>query len=172
MFPALEHLVEWMVQNWRTAGKKIHAHEKQLWMMLWNQLKMDVADGTAPQCFARDFLNSDSREQGIDELQAAYINGTMIKGTPPNCLAILTRKAGTDTTAITLNQLILQLALHPEVVERAHEELDRVIGNQRTPTWEDKHNLPYFRSIIKEIVRYRPITKFGMLHMVTEDDEY
>jgi cytochrome P450 len=78
-FPELEALPEWVVQNWRTEGNKIHAHEKQLWMGLWNQLKADVADGTAPPCFARDFLNSDWREQGIDELQAAYINGTMIE---------------------------------------------------------------------------------------------
>lgn len=81
-------------------------------------------------------------------------------------------QAGTDTTAITLNCLMLQLALHPEVVQKAHEELDRVIGNSRTPTWSDEPNLPYIRSIIKEIMRYRPITKAGMIHMVTEDDEY
>jgi len=70
------------VQNWRTEGKKIHEHEKQLWMGLWNQLKADVADDKAPPCFARDFLLSDWREQGIDELQAAYINGTMIEVHP------------------------------------------------------------------------------------------
>jgi hypothetical protein len=78
-FPELEYLPEKLVQNWKTEGQKIHAHEKQLWMGLWNQLKVDVADGTAPPCFAKDFLNSEWREQGIDELQAAYINGTMIE---------------------------------------------------------------------------------------------
>lgn len=82
-FPPLEHLPESLVQNWRTAGQKIHAHEKQLWMGLWNQLKVDVADGTAPPCFAKDFFNSDWRDQGIDELQAAYINGSMIEVHPP-----------------------------------------------------------------------------------------
>ena len=51
-------------------------------MGLWNQLKADVADDKAPPCFARDFLLSDWREQGIDELQAAYINGTMIEVHP------------------------------------------------------------------------------------------
>jgi cytochrome P450 len=67
---------------------------------------------------------------------------------------------------------MLQLALHPEVVQKAHEELDRVIGPSRTPNWNDEVNLPYIRGIIKEIMRYRPITKTGMVHMVTEDDEY
>ena len=67
---------------------------------------------------------------------------------------------------------MLQLALHPEVVAKAHQELDKVIGNSRTPTWDDEPSLPYTRGIIKEIMRYRPITKSGMIHMVTEDDEY
>jgi cytochrome P450 len=67
---------------------------------------------------------------------------------------------------------MLQLALHPEVVRKGQEELDRVIGIGRTPNWDDEANLPYIRSIIKEIMRYRPITKAGMIHMVTEDDEY
>jgi hypothetical protein len=79
VFNWLEYLPEFMVQNWRTVGAKLHAHERKLWMGLWNQLKSDVADGTAPSCFAKDFLNSDWKEQGIDELQAAYINGTMIE---------------------------------------------------------------------------------------------
>jgi cytochrome P450 len=65
-----------------------------------------------------------------------------------------------------------QLALHPEVVAKAQVELDRVIGKSRTPTWDDEYNLPYIRAIIKEIMRYRPITKSGQLHMLLEDDEY
>jgi cytochrome P450 len=80
--------------------------------------------------------------------------------------------AGTDTTAVTLNCLMCQLVLHPEVVQKAQEELDKVIGIGRTPTWDDEPNLPYTRAIIKEIMRYRPITKSGQLHMLTEDDEY
>ena len=159
VFNSLEYLPQFLVQNWRTVGARLHAHERKLWMGLWNQLKSDVADRSVPSCFARDFLDSDWKEQGIDELQAAYINGTMIE-------------AGTDTSAITLNCLMCQLALHPEVVAKAQAEIDRVIGKSRTPTWDDEPNLPYTRAIIKEIMRYRPITKSGQLHMLTEDDEY
>jgi cytochrome P450 len=170
VFNSLEYLPGFLVQNWRKVGHQLHAHEKKLWMGLWNQLKADVADGTAPSCFARDFLDSEWKDQGIDELQAAYINGTMIEGMFPSNFT--NEIAGTDTSAVTLNCLMCQLALHPEVVARAQEELDRVVGKRRTPTWDDEPNLPYIRAIIKEIMRYRPITKSGQLHMLTQDDEY
>lgn len=42
---------------------------------------------------------------------------------------------------------------HPEIQARAHEELDRVIGRDRWPTFEDEMNLPYIRAIIKEVLR-------------------
>ena len=40
---------------------------------------------------------------------------------------------------------------YPDVASRAQEELDRVIGRKRWPTFEDEFNLPYIRAIIKEV---------------------
>ena len=53
--------------------------------------------------------------------------------------------ASVDTTSATLQSLILALVLHPEVQEKAHEEMDRVVGQTRSPTWEDEPNLPYLQ---------------------------
>lgn len=60
-----------------------------------------------------------------------------------------------DTTQITLNSLILGLVSHPEVVQKAHEELDRVVGD-RMPEFADASSLPYIRAIVKEVLRWRP----------------
>ena len=43
------------------------------------------------------------------------------------------------------------LPAHPEVQEKAREELDRVVGRERFPEAEDEPNLPYIRAIIKEV---------------------
>jgi hypothetical protein len=43
-------------------------------------------------------------------------------------------------------------------VEKAHEELDRVVGHDRFPTWADEPNLPYLRAMIKEQHRWRTIS--------------
>ena len=61
---------------------------------------------------------------------------------------------------------------NPSVITKAHEELDRVVGSSRTPTFEDEPNLPYLRLIIKETLRWRPINKLGANHYATQDDWY
>lgn len=40
---------------------------------------------------------------------------------------------------------------HPEIQAKAHEELDRVIGQEQWPIPEDEKRLPYIRAIIKEV---------------------
>jgi hypothetical protein len=37
----------------------------------------------------------------------------------------------------------------PNVVKKIQEELDRVVGSKRAPTWEDEMKLPYLRASIK-----------------------
>lgn len=44
---------------------------------------------------------------------------------------------------------------HPEVVDRAHVELDEFIeSNQRLPSFEDRDQLPFVDCILKEVYRY------------------
>jgi len=60
----------------------------------------------------------------------------------------------------------------PHVARRAQEELDRVVGKSRLPTWQDKVSLPYIEKIVKETLRWRPVAVNAFYHAVTEDDEY
>lgn len=68
---------------------------------------------------------------------------------------------GTDTTAASVLILINALLLNPECLRKAHDELDRVIGQDRYPSWEEQHKLPYLRALIKEQHRWRPISPFS-----------
>jgi hypothetical protein len=34
-------------------------------------------------------------------------------------------------------------------MKKIQEEIDRVVGSDRAPTWEDEKNLPYLRASIK-----------------------
>jgi len=61
---------------------------------------------------------------------------------------------------------------NPSVIKQAQEELDRVVGPDRTPNFKDEANLPYIRGMIKETLRLRPINKFGNNHYNVEDDWY
>jgi len=46
----------------------------------------------------------------------------------------------------------LALALHPKVEANAHAEMDRVVGQDRLPTFEDRDQLPYVDAICKEVI--------------------
>jgi cytochrome P450 len=68
---------------------------------------------------------------------------------------------GADTTSATLNSFILGVTVFPQAMEGAHEELDRVVGPNRLPTFEDEENLPYIRAMVKETLRWRPVAVLG-----------
>ena len=50
---------------------------------------------------------------------------------------------------------ILALLNHPEVLQKAYEEIDRVIKPGHLPDFEDQESLPYISAIVKESARWR-----------------
>ncbi|KAF2176411.1 cytochrome P450 [Zopfia rhizophila CBS 207.26] len=158
-FPSLASLPEWLMGNWRTFGKRVFDHDSKVYLDLWNRLKRETDSGEARDCFTKTFYLNDPEKNGIDDLSAAYTCGGLIE-------------AGSETTGTTLNNFILCIALFPDAQKNAQEELDKVVGPDRLPTWEDEQDLPYVRSLIKEVLRWRPVNKFGMTHATSEDDWY
>ncbi|KAH8721676.1 cytochrome P450 [Ilyonectria robusta] len=158
-FPALAALPQWLFGNWRSWGEKVFAQDSKVYLELWDTLKKTTDDGTARDCFCKDFYLSDPKKNGIDDLLAAYTCGGLIE-------------AGSETTATTINNWILAMTLFPEEMKKAQEEIDNVIGSGRLPEWEDEKDLPFVRATIKETLRWRPVNKFGMYHASSEDDWY
>lgn len=56
---------------------------------------------------------------------------------------------------------VLAMTLYPEVQRKAQEEIDRVVGRDRTPTFKDFDALMYVRAIVKETLRWRPVGPIG-----------
>ena len=53
------------------------------------------------------------------------------------------------------------VALHPAAQKRAQEEIDRVVGTERLPTFEDRDSLPYVEALWRETLRWRPALPVG-----------
>ena len=60
-----------------------------------------------------------------------------------------------------LINFVLAMTLYPEVQTRAQEELDRVVGRDRLPTFEDRAQLPYVSNVVKETLRWMPVSMLG-----------
>ncbi|KAH7300603.1 hypothetical protein KP509_24G070800 [Ceratopteris richardii] len=64
--------------------------------------------------------------------------------------------AGIDTTARAIEWAMAELGSNASVIERAQEELDRVVGRNRVMDEHDIEKLPYLRAISKEVLRLHP----------------
>jgi cytochrome P450 len=80
---------------------------------------------------------------------------------------------GTDTISATLSWNIAIMCNYPQVQRMASIEIDRFIKlNGRLPNFKERTQLPYCISVIKECMRFKPTTSFGIPHAVKNDGEY
>ena len=71
-----------------------------------------------------------------------------------------------------MQAFFLAMALNPGVVEKAQEELDRVVGKDRLPEFSDRDDLPYVDAVVKELLRWNPPAPISLPVKVAKDDVY
>lgn len=76
---------------------------------------------------------------------------------------------GTESSAVTVEWAISELLKKPEIFEKATEELDRVIGQNKWVREKDIPNLPYVESIVKETMRLHPVAPMLVPRLARED---
>ncbi|XP_059281633.1 cytochrome P450 93A3-like [Lycium ferocissimum] len=64
--------------------------------------------------------------------------------------------AGTDNAAITVEWALVELINHPNIMQKAVQEIDFVIGKNRLVEESDISNLPYLQAIVRETLRLNP----------------
>ncbi|ATY64296.1 cytochrome P450 oxidoreductase [Cordyceps militaris] len=79
---------------------------------------------------------------------------------------------GVETTSSSLDVFVLAMILFPDVQRKAQQEIDRVIGTGRLPTFQDRASLPYTDSLVTEILRWFPVLPMGLPHTAQEDIVY
>lgn len=138
---------------WKKHAEKFHKLESGLHMKnMGNGLKMNAWNWTKEITRHKD-------AQNMDPLEVAYDIGIIYE-------------AGLDTTNIALEIFTLAAVLNPDAVRKAQKELDDVVGPDRLPSFEDEKNLHYIAAVVREVLRWRPVTAGGIPHAVTQDDTY
>ncbi|KAK3326931.1 cytochrome P450 [Cercophora scortea] len=160
-FPVLDKIIPKMLQWWRPRGNKIFEKTAHVYRREVDMLEDKIKNGTAKRCFGTDFLKTDEVKK-MTEVQKLFVFGTLME-------------AGSDTSRVTIGQIIAGAVTSPDWVARARAELDRVCGYnaERLPQFEDRPNLSYISAVVKEGFRWRPnIAEIGAPTMLIKDDEY
>ncbi|XP_048052251.1 cytochrome P450 2J4-like [Megalobrama amblycephala] len=79
--------------------------------------------------------------------------------------------AGTETTSTTLYWGLLYMIKYPEIQAKVQEEIDRVVGGSRLPSFSDKDNMPFTNAVIHEIQRIGNIIPINVVRATVEDTQ-
>ncbi|EKM78384.1 hypothetical protein AGABI1DRAFT_41945 [Agaricus bisporus var. burnettii JB137-S8] len=149
------------LQWFRKDPEERKKQDEHFLLYLLNDVRARSKNGTCHDCLTSQALAN--REEGkvvMTDLQLAYSVSSPFG-------------AGIETTAGTLSVFTLAMLIFPEVLKKAQEEVDRVVGSERMPEFHDKDQLPYVTALINETLRWRPIPVLGgTAHASTADDEY
>ncbi|KAI5803166.1 cytochrome P450 [Geopyxis carbonaria] len=159
-FPLLKHVPDCLAP-WKREVKQRAAASSALLLSLARDVRSRMARGTAPPSFTKTLWEKyDATPGELTEREIAYATGSLFG-------------AGSDTSSATLMSFVLAMTAFPRVAEKAQEELDRVVGRDRAPTWADEPQLPYCAAVIKETLRWRPVAVMGGTpHASVRDDYY
>ncbi|CAL4123074.1 unnamed protein product, partial [Meganyctiphanes norvegica] len=69
---------------------------------------------------------------------------------------------GLDTTVTTLRWAVLFLVRHPDIQQKLYNETESTFGRERSPTYEERTNMPYTEAFMQEVFRFGSITPLAL----------
>ncbi|ELW61442.1 cytochrome P450 2J2 isoform X1 [Tupaia chinensis] len=135
----------------------------------WEKLKLFIAkviekhkEDWNPE-ETRDFIDAYLKEMAKGNASSSFDEENLI------CTTLDLFLAGTETTSTTLRWGLLYLALNPEIQEKVHAEIDRVIGQCQQPSMAVRESMPYTNAFIHEVQRMGNIIPLNVPREVTVD---
>lgn len=142
IIPQLRNLPVFL-SPWKRAERARHEREREFFIQMYGEVKKAMEAGDPESSYMRNFI--ENREKtGMSNLEGAYTVGMI-------------GLAGILTTASALMSYTLAMCLYPEWQTRVQQEIDSVCGG-RMPSPQDAPNLPVLRAVVKEVMRWRPVT--------------
>lgn len=76
-FPPLAKL-PLALQWWRPRARRYYERQQRIWMKFWSNLTRKMRHGNAPECFVKQWVETEYEKQGISEVQAAFVAGSKL----------------------------------------------------------------------------------------------
>ncbi|KAG1726305.1 cytochrome P450 [Suillus lakei] len=153
-FPFLEKLLIWCFGGVFALMGRSRELSQQLLNEPFDEVKAQMASGTASISLVADFLSQAHDDADEDMMKAVALT------------------AYTGKTASALQTFMLAMVLHPDIQAQARAEINQVVRHDRMPCLDDRPSLPYLDAILREVLRWYPLTPLGIPHATTNDDVY
>ncbi|KAJ8517066.1 hypothetical protein ONZ45_g5696 [Pleurotus djamor] len=160
--PFLQHMPAWfpgthyvgIARKWKWAVRRLYDYP-------FEYVQRQMGEGKSTHSFLSQHLQG-VNITGLDREEIEDLKGA----------TALLYVGGAETTWSALANFVLAMTLHPECQQTAQDEIDRVIGNARLPSIEDRGSLPYVTGIVQETLRWGRVAPLGIPHRSTQDDVY
>ncbi|KAF5710714.1 oxidoreductase [Fusarium mundagurra] len=159
--PWLRHIPDWIPgAGFKKTARLFRQHLLQNVQDPYQYVKDQMANGKDDVSYVAGLIKDIHRKIDLEEESViAWTAASMMN-------------AGTDTTGATLLAFFAAMLIYPNVQKKAQEEISRVTGDSRLPSFTDKPALAYITSIAQEVLRWHTLAPMGFPHMTTEDDTY
>ncbi|EGG01204.1 uncharacterized protein MELLADRAFT_123434 [Melampsora larici-populina 98AG31] len=147
------------VPFWTSTGRRWHQEELSLFRSQIQNVRK--SRGERDTCVVSHLLDK-QKDLALSDDELAYLAGSLFG-------------AGSDTTSAALSIVVFAAACFPEEVKKVQEELDRVVGRDRLPTFSDHPELPCVTAFYNESFRWRPVSAAvtsGFMHAAIKDDHH
>ena len=158
IFPLLKYVPESLLGNWRSRGQNVGDEMNALYDEWLGRVVKRRQESGSKDCFLDRLL--DQKDAGKLEMHnhaIYFLCGTLMEG-------------GSDTTSSIILAFIHALTKWPQIQQKAQQQIDEIVGEDRSPTWQDYEKLPYVAACVKEAMRWRPVVPLGFPHVLAEDD--
>ncbi|KAG7440989.1 cytochrome P450 [Guyanagaster necrorhizus] len=158
-FPVLLYLPRWLGLNWMKRAKIFRKNMEELRDTPWETVKEQVKKGTAVPSFAANLIEKNGDLSKDQEDIYKWVSTAFYAG-------------GADTSVSAIASFFLCMSLYPDIQRKAQEEVLRVVGTSRLPTFSDRPLLPYLEAVINEVHRMNPVGPTALPHRSSQDDHY
>ncbi|MDP7018640.1 MAG: cytochrome P450 [Pirellulaceae bacterium] len=159
-FAEMQSPVNWPLWWPSSSNRRKRCALKTLDDVVWRFVRERRADGRDHGDLLSMLLSAVDEESGGGKLTDRQVRDE----------AMTLMLAGHDTTAAAFDWLWYNLAAHPAVAQRCHDEVDAAVG-QRDPELADVDRLPFLVATIKETLRLFPPAIGVFLRQATSDVE-
>ncbi|KAG6365904.1 hypothetical protein INS49_000080 [Diaporthe citri] len=156
VYPFLKLLPESLFGNWIQRSLVVGKMMKELYSGMQSKLLARRLDRGSSASFMDQVLDQQDK-LALTPNQRDFLGGVLVEG-------------GSDTVSTMMLVVIQALTLNPDVQRKAQDQIDAACDDESPPTWSNYQQLPYISMIVKEAMRWRPVTPLAFPRSLAKDD--